>query len=71
MRGARIQEALDGLPVDLTTPDVTLAVEIDRKETYLSSTRHTGLPVGAGGRALVLLSGGYDSPVAAHRAMRG
>ncbi|MFK0295035.1 tRNA uracil 4-sulfurtransferase ThiI [Streptomyces sp. NPDC090442] len=71
--GARIQEALDGLPVDLSHPGVRLAVEVDRKETYLSWVRYPGqggLPVGASGRALVLLSGGYDSPVAAYRAMR-
>ncbi|MCK7622524.1 tRNA 4-thiouridine(8) synthase ThiI [Streptomyces sp. RS10V-4] len=71
--GARIQEALGGLPVDLAHPGVRLAVEIDRRETYLSWARYPGqggLPVGASGRALVLLSGGYDSPVAAYRAMR-
>ncbi|MGW1836051.1 tRNA uracil 4-sulfurtransferase ThiI [Streptomyces sp. NPDC002067] len=71
--GARIQEAVPELPVDLSAPDVTLSVEIDHRETYLSWERHrglSGLPVGSSGRALVLLSGGYDSPVAAHRAMR-
>ncbi|MEW5350948.1 tRNA uracil 4-sulfurtransferase ThiI [Streptomyces sp. 16-176A] len=71
--GARVLAALPGLRVDLGRPEVTLSVEIDRKETYLSWQRLpglTGLPVGSSGRALVLLSGGYDSPVAAHRAMR-
>ncbi|MFF8828597.1 tRNA uracil 4-sulfurtransferase ThiI [Streptomyces sp. NPDC015131] len=71
--GSHVLGAVPGLHVDLTSPDVTLSVEIDRKETYLSWERLpglSGLPVGASGRALVLLSGGYDSPVAAHRAMR-
>ncbi|MEU4148032.1 tRNA uracil 4-sulfurtransferase ThiI [Streptomyces parvulus] len=71
--GARLLAGIQGLRVDLAKPDVTLAVEIDRKETYLSWRRFrglSGLPVGSSGRALVLLSGGYDSPVAAHRAMR-
>ncbi|MFK0138471.1 tRNA uracil 4-sulfurtransferase ThiI [Streptomyces murinus] len=71
--GARILAEVEGPRVDLTRPDVVLTVEIDRKETYLSWARHpglTGLPVGSSGRALVLLSGGYDSPVAAHRIMR-
>ncbi|MEG3627866.1 tRNA uracil 4-sulfurtransferase ThiI [Streptomyces poriticola] len=71
--GARILAAVPGLRVDLGSPDVTLAVEIDRRETYLSWDRLpglSGLPTGSSGRALVLLSGGYDSPVAAHRAMR-
>ncbi|MFJ8471210.1 tRNA uracil 4-sulfurtransferase ThiI [Kitasatospora sp. NPDC094011] len=71
--GAFLQPRIPGLRVDLTAPDVTLTVEIEHRETYLSAERHpglTGLPVGSSGRALVLLSGGYDSPVAAHRAMR-
>ncbi|MFE4977559.1 tRNA uracil 4-sulfurtransferase ThiI [Kitasatospora sp. NPDC056651] len=71
--GALLQPRVPGLRVDLTAPDVTLSVEIDRHETFLSAERHpglSGLPVGSSGRALVLLSGGYDSPVAAHRAMR-
>ncbi|MCL7490313.1 tRNA 4-thiouridine(8) synthase ThiI [Streptomyces sp. MCA2] len=71
--GARVREALGPLPVNLSSPDVRISVEIDRKESYVSWTRHPGpggLPVGSSGRALVLLSGGYDSPVAAYRAMR-
>ncbi|MEV7465032.1 tRNA uracil 4-sulfurtransferase ThiI [Streptomyces kronopolitis] len=70
--GAHIRRAL-GLPVNLTAPDVALHIEIDRPGTYLTWVRHPGqggLPVGSSGRALVLLSGGYDSPVAAYRAMR-
>ncbi|MFB9738331.1 tRNA uracil 4-sulfurtransferase ThiI [Streptomyces thermocoprophilus] len=71
--GARVLEEVTDLHVDLSRPDIVLAIEIDRKETYLSWTRYpglSGLPVGSSGRALVLLSGGYDSPVAAHRIMR-
>ncbi|KNB53208.1 tRNA uracil 4-sulfurtransferase ThiI [Streptomyces caatingaensis] len=62
-----------GLPVDLRDPDVRVSVEVGRHETYVSWERHKGqggLPVGTSGRALVLLSGGYDSPVAGYRAMR-
>lgn len=62
-----------GWPVDLTRPEVEVAVEVDRREIFVSVERHRGqggLPVGSSGRALVLLSGGFDSPVAAHRAMR-
>ncbi|MBO8194877.1 tRNA 4-thiouridine(8) synthase ThiI [Streptomyces oryzae] len=62
-----------GARVDLTAPDVELAVEVDRHASYLSWSRmpgRGGLPVGSSGRALALLSGGYDSPVAAYRAMR-
>ncbi|MFG3258459.1 tRNA uracil 4-sulfurtransferase ThiI [Streptomyces sp. NPDC048172] len=71
--GARAQEAHDGLPVNLSRPDVRVSVEIDRDVSYVSWRRLpglSGLPVGSSGRALALLSGGYDSPVAAHRAMR-
>ncbi|MFG2209443.1 tRNA uracil 4-sulfurtransferase ThiI [Streptomyces sp. NPDC048638] len=71
--GARVREALGPVPVNLSSPDVRVSVEVDHKESYVSWTRHPGpggLPVGSSGRALVLLSGGYDSPVAAYRAMR-
>lgn len=70
--GSHVQREL-GLPVDLSTPDVDLTVEVARKDSYLSWLRlpgQGGLPVGSSGRALALLSGGYDSPVAAHRAIR-
>ncbi|WP_113697540.1 tRNA uracil 4-sulfurtransferase ThiI [Amycolatopsis albispora] len=62
-----------GWPVDLDEPEVEITVEVDRREVFVSSERFRGqggLPVGSSGRALVLLSGGYDSPVAAYRAMR-
>ncbi len=62
-----------GAQVNLTAPDVELAVEVERKGSYLAWKRvagQGGLPVGSSGRALALLSGGYDSPVAAYRAMR-
>ncbi|MFF2650765.1 tRNA uracil 4-sulfurtransferase ThiI [Streptomyces sp. NPDC058045] len=71
--GARIKDALPQLTVSLKRPDVRLSIAVDRGETHLSWRRLpglTGLPVGSSGRALVLLSGGYDSPVAAHHAMR-
>lgn len=70
--GTLVVERL-GLGVDLGDPGIPLVVEVEKKRTYLSWERLRGaggLPVGASGRALVLLSGGFDSPVAAHRAMR-
>ncbi|NGO13826.1 tRNA 4-thiouridine(8) synthase ThiI [Streptomyces sp. HC44] len=70
--GARIQAEL-GWPVDLSEPQVEVAVEVDRAEILVCVERHRGqggLPVGSSGRALVLMSGGFDSPVAAYRAMR-
>jgi tRNA uracil 4-sulfurtransferase len=62
-----------GLEVDLSNPDLELFVEVDHKELLISVERLRGaggLPVGTSGRALVLLSGGLDSPVAAHRMMK-
>lgn len=70
--GQRVRDEL-GWPVNLSDPDVEIAVEVDRREVFVSVERgrgQGGLPVGASGRALVLLSGGFDSPVAAYRAMR-
>jgi tRNA uracil 4-sulfurtransferase len=62
-----------GLDVDLSNPDLELFVEVDHKELLVSVERLRGaggLPVGTSGRALVLLSGGLDSPVAAYRMMK-
>ena len=62
-----------GLDVDLGRPDLELFVEVDHKELLVSVERLRGaggLPVGTSGRALVLLSGGLDSPVAAYRMMK-
>jgi tRNA uracil 4-sulfurtransferase len=70
--GAAVQQEL-GLAVDLTTPDLEVHLEVDRREIFAYSERipgRGGLPVGSSGRALVLLSGGIDSPVAAYRMMR-
>lgn len=69
--GALLKDA--GGVVDLEQPDVTVEVEIGRERTLLFASRvpcAKGLPVGVGGRALVLLSGGYDSAVAAWRMLR-
>jgi thiamine biosynthesis protein ThiI len=62
-----------GLEVDLSDPDIELFVELDHEELLLSTTKLRaagGLPVGSSGRALVMLSGGIDSPVAAYRMMK-
>lgn len=70
--GRSVQDAL-GLGVDLTRPDLELFVEVDKREIFVFTEKipgRGGLPVGVSGRALVLLSGGIDSPVAAYRAMK-
>jgi thiamine biosynthesis protein ThiI len=70
--GARIQRAY-GYPVNLSRPDLTVVVEVDQREVFVYANGgpgQGGLPVGMSGRALVLMSGGIDSPVAAYRMMR-
>lgn len=52
--------------VDVHNPDVTLHVEIRQKINIFSETipGPGGMPIGTAGRAMLLLSGGIDSPVA-------
>lgn len=74
--GARVGAVLadrTGAPVNLGRPDEVVYVHVVRDAIYLSLGRVQGcggLPVGTGGRALLLLSGGIDSPVAGLRMMR-
>ncbi len=60
------------LKVNLTEPDELIRIEVE-KDCFLLFARRiqgaNGLPVGSSGRVLVLLSGGIDSPVAAHLLM--
>ena len=70
--GGRIKEAR-GWRVDLGNPSLTIHVEALTSEAfyYFGKERGAGgLPVGASGRVVCLLSGGIDSPVAAWRMMR-
>jgi thiamine biosynthesis protein ThiI len=62
-----------GWPVDLKNPDLTIHVLIEDRGLYVWTRKIPGpggLPVGVGGRACCLLSGGIDSPVAAHQLMK-
>jgi thiamine biosynthesis protein ThiI len=70
--GTRVQKA-HGLAVNLSHPDTEVFVEVDQHEVFVFTgglPGQGGLPVGMSGRALVLMSGGIDSPVAAYRMMR-
>jgi tRNA uracil 4-sulfurtransferase len=70
--GTRVQQA-HGLDVNLNHPVTEVFVEVDQREVFAFTDglpAHGGLPVGMSGRALVLMSGGIDSPVAAYRMMR-
>jgi tRNA uracil 4-sulfurtransferase len=66
-------QAAHGLPVNLKHPDTTVFVEVDQREVFVftgGQQGQGGLPVGMSGRAVALMSGGIDSPVAAYRMMR-
>lgn len=66
--GERILEAYPGLRVDVHKPDVMINIEI-RSQINLYSTvipGPGGMPVGTNGKAMLLLSGGIDSPVAGY-----
>ncbi len=70
--GGRIQEAR-GWKVDLENAGLVVHVELltDQAFYYFGKERGAGgLPTGTAGRVACLLSGGIDSPVAAHRMMK-
>jgi tRNA uracil 4-sulfurtransferase len=70
--GAAVKAAA-AMGVDLENPELTIPIEVMSDGAWISAGKHPGaggLPVGASGRAVALLSGGIDSPVAAYRMMR-
>ncbi|MBO4876482.1 MAG: tRNA 4-thiouridine(8) synthase ThiI [Ruminococcus sp.] len=65
--GAVLLEKFPNLSVDVKNPEVTVTVEIRDTNAYVHAENIKGaggLPVGSSGKALLLLSGGIDSPVA-------
>ena len=72
--GAHVLIQLDGaLQVDVKNPNVNIKVEVRPDFTYVMCQQRNGLggyPVGVGGKSLLLLSGGIDSPVAAYLMMK-
>jgi len=73
--GGEVWEFFNGKKkVQLKKPDLTIRVEIHKDEVYVYGKEKgvSGLPVGSSGRAVALLSGGFDSPVATYMcAVRG
>ena len=62
-----------GLTVNVHNPDIMLSIEVRDEAVYIFS--HTfpgagGYPLGVGGKAMHMLSGGIDSPVAAYLLMK-
>ena len=67
--GGRLAEAHPSVAVDVRHPDYTVFVEVRDLAAYVHGPAEPGaggLPTGVGGRAMCLLSGGIDSPVAAY-----
>ena len=67
--GGRLAEAHPNVRVDVRRPAYTVYVEIRDLAAYVHGPAEPGaggLPTGVGGRAMCLLSGGIDSPVAAY-----
>ncbi len=67
--GGRLAEAHPNCRVDVHNPAYTVFVEIRDLAAYVHGPAEPGaggLPTGVGGRAMCLLSGGIDSPVAAY-----
>lgn len=61
------------LTVDVHEPDIDLCIEVREKWTYVYSEivkGAGGFPLASNGRAVLLLSGGIDSPVAGYEALR-
>ncbi len=64
--GGYILENVPGLSVDVHNPDFIIFIEV-RESSYVYSETikaYGGMPLGSNGKAMLLLSGGIDSPVA-------
>lgn len=71
--GGYILKNIPGVSVNVHHPDITLTCEIRENDAYIYVEvipGPGGLPVGSSGKALLLLSGGIDSPVAGWMAMK-
>ena len=67
--GGAVLESVRGIRVDVNHPQMTLRVEIRAFGAYLHAGAEKGaggIPTGSAGKALLLLSGGIDSPVAGY-----
>jgi tRNA uracil 4-sulfurtransferase len=71
--GGHLLKNIPGIKVDVKNPDINLRIEVRQEAVYLSCETILGaggLPVGSGGKAMLMLSGGIDSPVAGYMAMK-
>ncbi|WP_077619089.1 tRNA uracil 4-sulfurtransferase ThiI [Bacillus sinesaloumensis] len=71
--GSHILKNVQGIDVNVHTPDINIRVEVRKEATYITFKDEVGLgglPVGSSGKAVLMLSGGLDSPVAGFLAMK-
>lgn len=71
--GGHLLQNIPGMKVDVKKPDINLRIEVRKEAIYLSCEiikGAGGLPIGSGGKALLMLSGGIDSPVAGYLTMK-
>jgi len=71
--GGFILKNMDGLKVDVHNPEILFKIEIRNEGAFLTCVNvpgYGGLPVGTSGKAMLLLSGGIDSPVAGWLTMK-
>ena len=69
MMGGLLLEAFPVLSVDVHEPDFYVGVEVRQDQSFIFAEEILGaggMPVGTNGHAMLLISGGIDSPVAGH-----
>ncbi len=67
--GGALHDAFPHLNVDVHNPEITVHIEVREDAAYVHAPAEPaagGLPIGMGGRAVSLLSGGIDSPVSSY-----
>ncbi|MBW0147791.1 tRNA uracil 4-sulfurtransferase ThiI [Marinobacter arenosus] len=71
--GAALMQASSATGVDLKAPDVEVRIEVRDDQFHIAHRKHRGLggyPLGSVENVMTLISGGYDSSVAAYLMMR-
>ncbi|WP_028274669.1 tRNA uracil 4-sulfurtransferase ThiI [Atopococcus tabaci] len=71
--GSAVALAIPSIRIQMKQPDIVVRVEVRQRGIYLSTETIQGaggLPVGTGGKGMLMLSGGIDSPVAGYLAQK-
>lgn len=71
--GDYLFDNMDNLKAEMKHPDIVLRIEVRQDAVYISNQLLHGvggMPVGTAGKAVMMLSGGIDSPVASYLALK-